>query len=95
MWNVQTYAPKGEKVMRMMQQTPLIENGRVLIPERAPWLDDYLHELRVFPCGKHDDQVDSTSQSCFAVSRQPHHKNFKPLPPQVFPSRSSVIPVSY
>jgi hypothetical protein len=40
----------------------LIENGFVYIPETAPWLDKYLHELTVFPKGKHDDQVDSTAQ---------------------------------
>ena len=27
-----------------------------------PWLDEYLHELSVFPRGKHDDQADSTAQ---------------------------------
>ena len=28
----------------------------------APWLAEYLHEMTVFPNGKHDDQVDSTAQ---------------------------------
>jgi hypothetical protein len=28
----------------------------------SPWLAEYLHELTVFPKGKHDDQVDSTAQ---------------------------------
>ena len=63
MWNVRSYAPKGDKVMRMMAQTLLIESGRVFIPERAPWLDAYLHELQLFPKGRYDDQVDSTSQA--------------------------------
>ena len=40
----------------------MIENGFVHIPETAPWLDEYLHELTAFPKGKHDDQVDSTAQ---------------------------------
>ena len=32
-----------------------------------PWLAEYLHEMSVFPKGKHDDQVDSTAQflDCF------------------------------
>ena len=29
---------------------------------RGSWLAEYLHELTVFPKGKHDDQVDSTAQ---------------------------------
>jgi hypothetical protein len=48
--------------MRLHAQTALIENGFVYIPETAPWLAEYLHELTVFPKGKHDDQVDSTAQ---------------------------------
>ena len=55
--------PKDGKVMRMAAQTPMIEAGRVFIPRDAPWLDDYLHELAMFPKGKFDDQVDSTSQA--------------------------------
>lgn len=55
--------PKGDKVMRMAAQTPMIEAGRVFIPYDAPWLDDFLHELMMFPKGRFDDQVDSTSQA--------------------------------
>ena len=55
--------PKGEKAMRMVAQTPMIEAGRVYIPYDAPWLHDYLHELAMFPKGKTDDQVDSTAQA--------------------------------
>src|SRR2546421_7303204 len=40
----------------------IIDNGFVHIPETAPWLAEYLHEMLVFPKGKHDDQVDSTAQ---------------------------------
>jgi hypothetical protein len=48
--------------MRLHAQTAMIENGFVHIPEAAPWLAEYLHEMSVFPKGKHDDQVDSTAQ---------------------------------
>ena len=56
------YQPDCEKIMRMHAQTAMIENGFVSIPESAPWLPEYLHEMTVFPNGKHDDQVDSTAQ---------------------------------
>jgi predicted phage terminase large subunit-like protein len=59
---VTRYEPTCEKIMRLHAQTAMIENGFVRIPETAPWLDEYLHELMVFPKGKHDDQVDSTAQ---------------------------------
>jgi hypothetical protein len=48
--------------MRLHAQTALIENGFVYILENASWLAEYLHEMTVFPRGKHDDQVDSTAQ---------------------------------
>ena len=62
MAGVTRYQPTTDKVMRLHAQTTLIENGFVRIPENAPWLAEYLHELTVFPNGKHDDQADSTAQ---------------------------------
>src|SRR5262249_45711591 len=59
---VTRYEPTCDKIMRLHAQTAQIENGFVHIPETAPWLTEYLHELTVFPNGKHDDQVDSTAQ---------------------------------
>jgi predicted phage terminase large subunit-like protein len=58
---VTRYQPTCDKIMRLNAQTAMIENF-VHLPETAPWLDEYLHELTVFPKGKHDDQVDSTAQ---------------------------------
>ena len=59
---VTRYQPTTDKIMRLHAQTALIENGFVHIPETASWLAEYLHEMTVFPRGKHDDQVDSTAQ---------------------------------
>lgn len=36
--------------------------GRYLLPDQAPWLDELRRELLVFPMGKHDDQVDALTQ---------------------------------
>jgi predicted phage terminase large subunit-like protein len=54
--------PKGDKVTRMSAQSAKIEAGQVYLPERAPWLEDFLVEMMQFPQGRHDDQVDSVSQ---------------------------------
>ena len=59
---VTRYQPQSDKIMRMHAQTAMIENGFVRVPDAALWLTQYLHELTVFPNGKHDDQVDSTAQ---------------------------------
>jgi predicted phage terminase large subunit-like protein len=54
--------PDRDKVVRLEGLTPVIEPGRVLLPETAPWLDDFRAEILAFPYGRHDDQVDSMSQ---------------------------------
>jgi hypothetical protein len=61
-FSVTRYQPTTDKIMRMHAQTAMIENGFVHIPQSAPWLAEYLHEMTVFPNGKHDDQVDATAQ---------------------------------
>lgn len=47
-----------------------VEAGYFLLPREAIWLDDFRHELRAFPQGRHDDQVDSFSQ--FVKYQQRH-----------------------
>jgi len=51
-----------DKVTRAYSCQPEVENGKVFLPNGADWLDDYLEELVLFPNGKHDDQVDMTTQ---------------------------------
>jgi hypothetical protein len=48
--------------MRLNSQTATMEHGFVYLPTEASWLADYLHEMTIFPNGRHDDQVDSTAQ---------------------------------
>ena len=52
-----------DKVMRVFAVTSTIETGFVHISEKAEWLEPYLYELTIFPNGRFDDQVDSTSQA--------------------------------
>ena len=63
LYAVKAYKPTMDKVMRMHSVCSTIENGFVRIPDKAPWLAEYLHELTTFPRGKYDDQADSTSQA--------------------------------
>jgi predicted phage terminase large subunit-like protein len=68
---VTRYRPDGDKIMRLHAQTAAIENGFVCLPREAHWLADYLHELTVFPNGRYDDQVDSTSQALAWTKQRP------------------------
>jgi predicted phage terminase large subunit-like protein len=56
------YQPLVDKVTRLEAQTAKLETGNFLLPEDAEWLEAFRHELRAFPNGRYDDQVDSMSQ---------------------------------
>jgi predicted phage terminase large subunit-like protein len=56
------FEPEGDKVLRLVSQTAVIERGDVYLPASAPWLDEFRKELLQFPNSKHDDQVDALSQ---------------------------------
>ena len=68
---VKRYKPTMDKIMRMHSVTTTFENGFVYVPQRAEWLDPYIHELTSFPYGKHDDQADSTSQALDWMKKRP------------------------
>ena len=70
MSNVTRVTPDGDKIMRLHAQSAVIENGFVHLPAEAPWLADYVAELTAFPAGRHDDQVDSTSQALVWARRR-------------------------
>jgi len=69
-YRVKGVKPEGDKLMRMVAQTPAIEAGRVLLPKQASWLGEYVHELTTFPKGKYDDQVDSTAQALKWIGKE-------------------------
>ena len=54
--------PEGDKVTRMWTQSAKIQQGQVLLPEQAEWLQEFKAEILQFPKGRYDDQIDSLSQ---------------------------------
>lgn len=57
--------PQGSKTSRARAITPEIESGNVYLPHPAeqPWVLDLIAEMRSFPTGAHDDQVDALTQA--------------------------------
>jgi hypothetical protein len=43
--------------------SPLVESGRVVVPDAAPWLADFIEEIISFPAAPHDDQTDAFTQA--------------------------------
>jgi len=60
-----------DKMSRAQSVTPMIEAGRVFLPESAPWLNDFVDELAAFPKGTHDDCVDSLTQALNYLRHEP------------------------
>ena len=58
--------PSLSKVERFGQAALVISDGRVFIPEQAPWLEMFLYEVAAFPNIAEKDQVDSDD----AIRRQ-------------------------
>jgi predicted phage terminase large subunit-like protein len=54
--------PTQDKVARVNLITPLIESGRVYLPEGHPEIALFVHSCAQFPNGQHDDDVDALSQ---------------------------------
>jgi predicted phage terminase large subunit-like protein len=67
--SVLPYKVSGDKVSRVNAVTPLIEGGRVFVPDSAPWLDTFMDECQSFPSGKNDDQIDALSMGLDILSR--------------------------
>jgi len=55
--------PRGSKLARASAVAPFFQAGNVVLPDAAPWVQDYVEEFACFPTGSHDDQVDATSQA--------------------------------
>jgi predicted phage terminase large subunit-like protein len=50
-----------DKESRAKAITPIVEAGRVFLPESCPLINDYKDEFAGFPKAPHDDMVDSTT----------------------------------
>ena len=63
------YKVNTDKVARAHTVTPIIEGGRVWLPEGAHWVDDFIDATVSFPSSAHDDDVDSLSILLDAISK--------------------------
>ena len=63
------YKVVNDKIARVNSVLPLIEGGRVYLPQSSDWLDSFVDEAVTFPNGNHDDQVDALSIALDVLSR--------------------------
>ena len=60
----------GSKAERARPLAAAISNGLVSLRSEASWVRDLTNEMRSFPVGTHDDQVDSMSGAMTALTQQ-------------------------
>ena len=60
----------GPKPERTRPLAAAISNGLVSLRKEAPWVRDLVNEMRSFPVGTHDDQVDGMSGAVTALTQQ-------------------------
>jgi phage terminase large subunit-like protein len=61
--NVIPVKPEGGKYSRAMAVSWLFESGRCYFNKDAEYFDEYQESMLQFPKGKHDDDVDATTQA--------------------------------
>lgn len=66
--------PKNDKITRFAAVSAMIEAGKLILPQQAPWLADFEAELFSFPDGNHDDQVDALTQYLDWIRNQSFEK---------------------
>lgn len=62
---------KGDKVQKAGSFAGLLRLGMIGVPAPAPWLPELEKEMRTFPLGSHDDQVDAISLGLDDLQRIP------------------------
>jgi predicted phage terminase large subunit-like protein len=59
-----TEARTTDKLDRASTFESMLNAGLIHVPEHAPWLPDLEGEMRAFPRGSHDDQIDPIADGC-------------------------------
>jgi predicted phage terminase large subunit-like protein len=70
-WKVFQCRPTVDKVQRFLAHAAKLRDGYLTFPHECPGLDELIAEIRPFPGGRNDDQVDALSQAMEWTSLAP------------------------
>jgi predicted phage terminase large subunit-like protein len=73
--NVIDVQPEGGKYSRAMAVTWLFHSGHVYMDKQSSWFADWSKSLKEFPNGRHDDDVDATSQALNRMTMLAAHES--------------------
>jgi predicted phage terminase large subunit-like protein len=78
--HVSPASARRSKEQRAVAVAPLLENGDILFPTTAEWLDPFTRELRTFPHGAHDDMADAFVHGLTFLKRHIDRATPRPFP---------------
>lgn len=61
---IKEYKPVRDKVSRASVAAIQMENEKILFRKNAPYLEELIREILMFPRGAHDDQIDPMGMAC-------------------------------
>jgi len=61
-----------DKVTRIISGFIYFDQGKILLPEKHPELENFINEYVYFPKGKHDDMLDSM-ESALQLAKEPYY----------------------
>lgn len=71
---IEELATVTDKIVAARTWSPLAKQGLIwLVDDGSGWVEDYLNELKNFPRGKHDDQVDATGKFIELIRKRIGH----------------------
>ena len=63
-----------DKIVAARTWSPLAEQGLIwLVDDGSGWVEDFLKEVKAFPRGKHDDQVDAAGKFVELIRKRIGH----------------------
>jgi predicted phage terminase large subunit-like protein len=85
--------PVDAKAERIRRHLPTIRAGRIELPDSAPWRQDFIAEMTLFPYAGFDDQVDAVAQYLDWIATHPNpSKRPKQALAVAVDSRGRVLP---
>lgn len=75
---IEELRPLNDKLVRARPLQGKVEQGLLVLPDKAQWTGQLLHEMRRFPAGQHDDCVDSLAWAVQLLTSRPAPQQKKP-----------------
>ena len=71
------FNPKGSKDERAISVTPYFEAGNIWFPDaaEAPWVEDLIRDLLIFPKGVYKDTTDALVQGILYLMDKPMYSS--------------------